>query len=141
MGDVDCYKMGLTKQEVIDKLRSLPLPPSIIIDSGRGIHAYWPLKEPIDISMPGPQDDELKGELRRLDGVVGGDLNVCDLARVMRLPGSLRTKQEPWAEVTVLWGDFDRRYDLSDLSDWLDYQRPAHRAAAAKVLAWDGSRG
>jgi P4 family phage/plasmid primase-like protien len=122
--DIDCYKGGPTKQEVTDKLRSLPLPPSIIIDSGRGIHAYWPLKEPIDISTPGPQDDELKGELRRLAGVVGGDLNVCDLARVMRLPGSQHTKQEPWAEVTVLYDDYDRRYDLSDISDWLDYQRP-----------------
>jgi P4 family phage/plasmid primase-like protien len=134
--DIDCYKGGPTKPEVIDKLFSLPMPPSIVVDSGRGIHSYWLFKETIDISTPGPQDDELKGELKRLMAILGGDPRVCDLARVMRLPGSLHTKQEPWVEVTVVYSDYDRRYDLSDISDWLDYQRPV-----IALPAPDPSRG
>src|SRR5262245_23814655 len=35
-----------TVEDVLDLLDTLPLPPSIVVHSGNGLHAYWLLKEP-----------------------------------------------------------------------------------------------
>jgi hypothetical protein len=52
--DIDCYKQGITKEEAVAALLALPIPPSVIIDSGGGIRGYWLLRERIDISQ-GPR--------------------------------------------------------------------------------------
>ena len=88
--------MGLDKATVVAALRPLPFPPSVIIDSGGGLHAYWLLNEAIDVSADA-QDAETTEEAitsacKQLAGICAGDLNVCDLARVMRLPGTLNSK-------------------------------------------------
>ena len=75
--------------------------------------------------------------MKQLTGICAGDLNVCDLARVMRLPGTLNTKPDVMAanantpaETRLLdatWG----RHEFDDLVEWLDWQRPVVERPAA----------
>jgi P4 family phage/plasmid primase-like protien len=130
--DIDTGKMGLDKDTVVSALRSLPFPPSVIVDSGGGLHAYWLLNEAIDVSADRPDaettEEAITSALKQLAGICAGDL--CDLARVMRLPGTLNTKPDVVAanngtpaECRVL--DATRaRHEFEDLVEWLDWQRP-----------------
>jgi hypothetical protein len=55
---------------------------------------------------------------------VAGDLAVCEVSRVMRLPSTHNTKNGAWTEVTALSLDGRRRYELDDLEEWLSEVSP-----------------
>lgn len=65
-------------------------PASVIVRSGGGYHAYWLLSKPITI------DDSnratIKQTLKGMAIACGSDTKVADLARIMRLPGTINTK-------------------------------------------------
>lgn len=96
--DVDCgtKKAYANKGEALNALKKfctkvyLPMP-SLIINSGWGIHAYWSLKKPIS-------KDEWKEAAARLKQLTKAedfkaDMAVtADPARVMRVPGSFNLK-------------------------------------------------
>src|SRR5262249_56020903 len=65
----------------------------------------------------------VEGLLRVLADATGGDPAVCEVARLMRLPGSYNTKNGGRLPVKVVV-DRPLRYELSDLEDWLGMQRP-----------------
>jgi hypothetical protein len=104
------------KDELRAALLSCPYPPTFIIDSGRGLHAYWLLDES---TAPAPDVVDLLKGLRR---VFAGDPAVCDLARIMRLPGTENSKYGDPLPVTVIHSS-DLRHQLADLRDWLSWQR------------------
>jgi phage/plasmid-associated DNA primase len=126
--DIDTRKLGLDKLKVVEILKSLPCPPSLIIDSGGGIHAYWLLREAEDISV-GVEGWEEKEErilsvLKRLRDVLAGDPAVCELARVMRLPSTHNTKAEVGdAEVVFIEAHWELTFELDALDEWLFEQR------------------
>ncbi len=63
------------------------LEPDIIVESGRGMHAYWTVTEtPLEAFTPAQ---------KRLATFYGTDPMVSDLPRVMRLPGFFHLKGEP----------------------------------------------
>ena len=139
--DIDTDKMGLERNAVAAALRPLPFPPSVIVDSGGGLHAYWLLNEAIDVraDVPDAETTEaaITSALKQLAGICAGDLNVCDLARVMRLPGTLNTKPDVMAanantpaETRVLDATW-ARHEFDDLVEWLDWQRPVVERPAA----------
>jgi hypothetical protein len=70
----------------LTNLKRLKLRPHIIVPtSPNKFHVYWLVKDaPLD---------QFKGTQKRLAKLVGGDPNVCDLSRVMRLPGFFNQKQ------------------------------------------------
>jgi hypothetical protein len=70
----------------LTNLKRLKLVPHIIVaTSPSKFHVYWLVKDaPLD---------QFKETQSRLAKLVGGDPNVCDLSRVMRLPGFLHQKQ------------------------------------------------
>lgn len=74
-------------------LLNIPAMPSIINQSGGGVHAYWLLDEPVQIT---PETHlEFKRVIHGLASYTGGgDAKVRDLARIMRLPGTVNTKPE-----------------------------------------------
>jgi hypothetical protein len=61
--------------------------------------------------------------LRQIADVVAGDLAVCEVARVMRMPGTHNTKGGQWNAVEVL-ELADRRYEFDDIEEWLSEQSP-----------------
>lgn len=65
------------------------IPPSIVIESSPiRYHAYW--------LTDGCPLDQFKPAQQRLIQQFNGDPSVCDLPRVMRLPGFLHRKAEPF---------------------------------------------
>lgn len=100
----------------LDVLLGVMFPPSIVVDSGGGLHAYWLLTEPEDT-----KDVRLVPLLRRLKDVFGGDPAVCDVARIMRLPGTHNTKRGDRREVAIVHQS-EARYNLPDIEEWLSWQ-------------------
>jgi len=83
--------------------RTIALPPSIVVRSQRGIHAYWKLADGELEAIPSAQ--------RQLAGFYGSDGAVCDITRCMRVPGFFHCKGEPFA-VQVEQARGDLRYPL-----------------------------
>lgn len=73
---------------ILERLRAGPLPPSILVESSAGKwHAYW-LADGVTLG-------EFKPLQQALARHWGSDPAVCDLPRVMRLPGFTHRKGEP----------------------------------------------
>jgi P4 family phage/plasmid primase-like protien len=111
------------RDAVLKQIARLKYQPSAIVFSGGGIHAYWLFKEPMDTQAKS-NIDRIELALRQLADIVAGDLAVCEVARVMRLPGSHNTKDGNWTEVQVLALHPERRYELDDLEEWFAEQSP-----------------
>jgi hypothetical protein len=104
-------------------LETFVFPPSTVVASGFGLHAYWRLREAVDLTSPDLH--RAASVLRRLAGLLDGDLAATDLARVLRLPGSINTKYGAPRVVEILQ-DEDRVVDVSELDDLLPAE-VAHR--------------
>lgn len=80
-------KTYLSKDAFIEALGASNAPdPSSLVDSGNGIHVYWKVKDLDALSFLRLQ--------RRLCRMLGTDEAVCKIYQLMRLPGTLNTKNE-----------------------------------------------
>jgi hypothetical protein len=121
--DIDFNKIDGNpgRDEVLRQLARLRYQPTALVFSGGGIHAYWLFKEPMETQG---NIERIKLALRQLADLVAGDLAVCEVARVLRLPGTHNTKEGAWTEVEVISLDDHRRYELDDLEEWLSEASP-----------------
>ncbi|MEM3938471.1 MAG: hypothetical protein QW373_07795, partial [Desulfurococcaceae archaeon] len=83
--------------EVLNNVRDkLGLEPWFIVDSGAGYHLYFKLSLEVDAST-----------LKRLESwlvdKLGGDPQAKDLARILRLPGSINPRTQRLVQV-IYWG-------------------------------------
>lgn len=104
--------------EVQIRIKNANLPvPSILVNSGNGIHVYWLLKE--------RADSEALGILKAISRATGSDPRVAEKARIMRLPYTFNVKDPAtplWCE--VVQADYSLKYDLSVFQEALrDYIR------------------
>lgn len=104
--------------EVQIRIKNANLPvPSILVNSGNGIHVYWLLKE--------RADSEALGILKAISRATGSDPRVAEKARIMRLPYTFNVKDPAtplWCE--VVQADYSLKYDLSVFYEALrDYIR------------------
>lgn len=119
--DVDLKSVLASRDEILEAVRDLPHPPSVIVDSGNGLHLYWLLSEALEA---GPDAIALiEGLNEQLADLVGGDA-VRDVCRLMRLPGSHNTKEGAWKPVEVVEARFEPRYELADLEEMLAQMSP-----------------
>jgi hypothetical protein len=109
------------------KLRDARLPPSVIVHSGGGYHAYWVLDEPTsDLHMA-------RQVLQGLARTFGGD--GLSPAQSLRLPGTVNHKPERGGAVCHLVESSARHYRLSDFQPFnppvshLQERRTVARAA------------
>jgi hypothetical protein len=119
----------------IDEARTildrLPLAPSVLVDSGHGLHAYWLFKEPWVFETPDERIEAAKtarGWVQTVRSVardLGWEIDsVGDLARVLRLPGTVNRKGDMPVEVRVLESS-DRRYNPDDFDPFAADEVPA----------------
>lgn len=105
--DLDCgpTKDYETQKLAFDALRGfckqLNLPRPTVVDSGRGLHVYWPLV------MPVPRDTWLQGAeklkaLCRKHGLHADPVVTADSARILRVPGTRNHKDNPPKEVRIV---------------------------------------
>lgn len=125
--DLDAKDFPGGKREALKRLNEFPVGATAIIDSGHGYHPYWALKEPEEIN----NDDDIariERYLRGLASALGGDPHAAEIARVLRVPGTLNVKNPDAPEpVTIVHLDTDRRYNLSDF-DSLPTVKPMSEA-------------
>ena len=97
------------------RLARFAVRPSAVVHSGRGLHAYWRLRE--SVPLEGLTARHGFGDaLRALALALGGDRAATDAARVLRLPGSLNHKYDPPRPVSVLAIDQTHRVALDELT-------------------------
>ena len=80
-------------------LETTGLPKPILVNSGRGIHAYWALTE----SITREEWEPVAARLRDLCSIHKFyiDNNVFEVARILRIPNTLNFKDNPPKPVTV----------------------------------------
>jgi putative DNA primase/helicase len=105
--DYDSYK------NQIDGLRALEaykLPPSLVVNSGNGLHAYWLLDRMYS------DQEALKARNKQLaldfGGKEEGGDSCFDLARVLRVPESYNVKHVDPLECSIVAYDAKRVYKL-----------------------------
>lgn len=114
--DIDCYKVGLTKSEVLlilaDEYIGKKIPePTFIIDSGRGLYLIWKLRNEDKKALPRwtAVEQYLTDTLEEL----GADQACTDAARILRVPFANNTKSN--TAVTIL--EFaDLTYSIYDIA-------------------------
>jgi RecA-family ATPase len=117
--DLDAYKMGKTKEEIVKRLQDEFYDVGIlscINSSGRGIHAHFLFREPIEAGSP--DAEKAQQTLRRLVTHLGADPQPAHFAALMRRLGTTNSKEGGGAcKALVITGD---RCELSDIDAYLD---------------------
>jgi hypothetical protein len=84
-----------TKKEALSELleycRDKFLPPSLIVDSGGGIHAYWVFDQPMPLARWTALATEFKKHLAD-NGVLADPAVTGDAARILRVPNTMNFK-------------------------------------------------
>ena len=113
------------REQAIDAIGELPFRPTVLVDSGHGLQAWWLFKEPWLFSCPEERDLARRAAQwwhRTIQGVFAQHewtLDATfDLARVMRLPGTWNNKDAEdrrRVEVVEQTGQRCSREDLLNL--------------------------
>jgi len=126
-------------KEALAFLDSLPLKPSIVVNSGNGLHVYWLLDKPLGIATKAHRDNiahALKGWQQYINAAAkekGWKLdNTSDLSRVLRLPGGINHKLDNNARAEVISVN-DNRYTPSDFTPYI--QSEADTASDGSPMA------
>ena len=110
----------ISAEQAARKIKKSRLPtPTMIVNSGHGIHLYWRLIEPIT------DHGKFTAIQKRLIQLFCSDPVIHDPARMMRLPGFVNLNREP-APCRIIDADGDRRYDLVEIAGRLP-QAEHHR--------------
>lgn len=107
---------------------SLP-EPTIIVGSGHGIHLYWKLCDPADVSSI-QKRDAFEGMLKKLYQELGSD-STQDVTRLLRLPGFHNVKQTP-VPCSLIQNSPNSAYPLSVFKRWSEQ---GSRGEAANTIA------
>lgn len=123
------YKNSSEKQVRKAIYYDFPLPPSIVVSTGGGLHAYWFLPEPLPAG-------QVEGVLKPFVHTFAvADQEVSDLPRVLRLPGTLNVKPEYGSPRPVVLDQFDssRRYAVEDILPHIRTNGDVHNREKFKV--------
>lgn len=130
-GEFDAKDFEGGKPAALTHILRLPAKPTAIIDSGGGWHAYWIFRIPIPIT-----DNSTSKRLCRLQArwveFVGGDPGAKDLARVLRVPGTLNYKYDPPRPVEFHRLDWEILYDPDELELLLPADLPQPTRPSAR---------
>lgn len=144
--DVGKKNCPTSKDELREKLLALAVPPSRIVDSGNGYHAYWLLGVPI--SVTGKQElDQAKKQLRGFaDGIAallgwtGFDTFASEPAHVLRIPGTHNHKGAAPLPVGVVH-DGGRLYALAELLPYVVEREKERRTGDVTPTGGGGHSG
>ena len=123
--DLDVEKYGQhSKEETLVHISSLvsqnKIPePSMITDSGRGFHLYFRIRNAPKQAIQTFQEleDYLYYQLKEL----GADLSATDSARVLRLPGTINSRNNATCKIVSINNDIE--YSMYELRDqYLNYK-------------------
>ena len=127
--DIDCENLGLEKAETVYLIWELyyegKIPkPTMVTDSGRGVHLYWRIQNAPYGALNTWQElqDYIYYNLKHL----GADRQATDSARVLRLPGTINSKNQ--VNCKVIYIDDDLEYSMYDLREqYLNYRPKSYQ--------------
>lgn len=100
----------MTVDEVQEKIFISGLPkPSILVNSGHGVHSYWLLDK--------KAGNGTESILKAIAEKTGADTKATDISRIMRLPGTWNVKRDP-VRCEVI-EHHERRYSLDTFKQLL----------------------
>ncbi|PKL41659.1 MAG: hypothetical protein CVV41_18070 [Candidatus Riflebacteria bacterium HGW-Riflebacteria-1] len=123
-------------------LNAFPVEPSVIVKTGGGFHCYWKFKTPLLLNT-----DEERAEAQQLANSFNTLLfnafqaeqyhldNVSDLARIMRLPGSMNRKHGIDSPVIILKESTYAEYDLAMVRNHIPeiIENPVSKSSALSI--------
>ena len=119
--DLDCgpSKPYKTQAEALIGLKAFcketKMPRPTLVNSGGGVHAYWPLAEPVSRETWLPLAEKLKKMCDDND-LFADPVVTADSVRILRVPGTLNFKDDVAKEVTLI-GSSGGSYELDTLQD------------------------
>lgn len=124
--DLDAKDFG-SKQNAIKELQRFVratgiVPPSILVDSGRGVHVYWALSSDVPLDIWKRAAVLLKNGAATC-GFAADPAPTSDAMRVLRVPGTLNHKGEVSVPCTLL-KDWGTTYDISQIIEQLSPKLP-----------------
>jgi len=119
----------------LSNLDHIPLKPSFMVNTSLGKHhAYWLIDDcPLDQFKPMQQ---------KLAQILDSDPAVCDLGRIMRVPGFYHLKGDPFM-VTIDCPEQVNRYSFADMKNALSRLAPINEVTVRHSLnmgCTEGSR-
>jgi RecA-family ATPase len=117
--DIDAYKIGKTKEEIVKQLQDELMDVGIlsqINNSGRGIHVHFLFREPIEAGTP--EAENAQRVLKRLVAHLGADPQPAHFAALMRRLGTTNTKDGGGPCKALI--DTGSRCELSDIEAYLE---------------------
>ena len=125
----DAHPKTALPATIDDALKILPeqLPPTFVVRTGNGAHAWWLFREPLVFG----NDEERRNaaslverwqSLLRLNASAQGWAfdRLSDLARVLRIPGTQNCKDPQNPKPVSIHSQTDRRYNPSDFAEFLE---------------------
>ena len=110
--DIDYKDLVTPPEEIKARLQQLPVEPTVVYETGGGLHLYVDLKEPIEAD-----DAEMFGRAQMLQKAVAScfsaDPAPAHPAALMRWPGSHNSKRGDPILVRPLWGS-SKPADVTD---------------------------
>ena len=98
--DIDFAQVEETPEEIERIVMALPWAPSRVHHSGHGLHLFWFLHPALDGS---PESKAAhKQLLKQIANLLGGDPAACLIPQLMRLPGTINSKNDERHEVRIL---------------------------------------
>lgn len=119
--DLDCGpdKPYKTQAEALIGLKTFcketKMPKPVLVNSGGGIHAYWPLTKPITREEWLPLATKLK-KMCDDNGLLADPVVTADSVRILRVPGTLNFKLDNARDVTII-SSVCTLYDIGALKD------------------------
>ena len=108
-------------------VESLEPAPSVVVASGGGWHCYWLLVDPWDITAPTERQRAIELQREWVEHHIeqGADKGAKDIARILRVPGTVNHKPERnGAIVEFVRCDMSRLYTPEELAAWLPPREP-----------------
>jgi hypothetical protein len=125
----DAHPKAALPATVEDAMKILPdeFPPTFVVRTGNGAHAWWLFREPLIFESDEDRRNASALALRwqsllRLNAAAQGWAfdRLADLARVLRVPGTKNCKDPANPKPVAIQSQTDRRYNPSDFVEFLE---------------------
>src|SRR5579885_1534125 len=125
----DAHSKKALPRTVQEALSILPagMEPTFVVLTGNGLHCWWLLKEPSIFESEAERIDAARVVTRwhtllsmRAAAKGWAYDRLSDLARVLRIPGTVNHKDPEHPKKVTLLSASDRHYNLSDFEEYLD---------------------
>lgn len=130
--DLDCgpSKPYATKGDALSKVRAvckeLGFPRPTIVDSGRGLHVYWPLTEAVSRETWFVVAERLKALCKQHD-LKADPVVTADASRILRIPGTHNHKDEEPKQVYIA-GELSKPVEFSKFKALVESNTPLDTA-------------